>query len=72
MGDKDGFEIACSLPGEALRLISCADESVCFSHHTHHFKEICFSGAANPLGGPVASDQAVAERSHDEPEIVCA
>ena len=41
-------------------------------HHTHHFKEICFSGTANPLGGPVAGDQAVAERSHDEPEIVCA
>ena len=66
------FEIACSLPGEALRPISCSDESVCFSHHSHHFKGICFSGAANPLGGPVAGDQAVAERSHDEPEIVCA
>ena len=63
------FEIACSLPGEAPRLIPWADESLCFSHH---FKEICFSGTANPLGGPVAGDQAVAERSHDEPEIVCA
>ena len=66
------FEIACSLPGEALRPISWADESMCFSYHSHHFKEICFSGTANPLGGPVAGDQAVAERSHDEPEIVCA
>ena len=71
-GTRMDFEIACSLPGEALCLISWSDESVCFSHHSHHFKEICFSGTANPLGGPVAGDQAVAERSHDEPEIVCA